>query len=57
VTFNPRSAAIGLTVAGTAAWGLSWLSELPFWAAFLIMVLALLFTGFVAEVEDRNGLG
>lgn len=32
---------------------MSWLSGLPFWAGFVIVAVALLINGAVAEVEDQ----
>lgn len=45
--------AIGLAIAAIIGALISWLSSLPFWASFTIVVVAMMLNGILAEYEDN----
>ena len=51
-TFSPKIALISLSVAALIALAISHWSGFPFWAAFLIVVGAMLVNGLIAQIED-----
>ena len=50
--FSPRHFLASLVVATIAALALSYLSGLPFWGGFAIVIVALLVNGWLATWED-----
>ena len=51
---SPKHLVTWLGVVAVVGLGLSYISGLPYWGAAAIVAVALVFTGFVAEVEDRS---
>ena len=45
--------AIGLAIAAIIGALLSWFSDLPFWASFIIVAVAMVLNGILAEYEDN----
>jgi hypothetical protein len=48
-----KYSAIGLAIAATIGALVSWLSSLPFWASFTIVIIAMILNGILAEYEDN----
>ncbi len=53
-SFSLVPALVGFSIAGLVACGFSYLTGLSFWAAFAIVVVAMLVNGFIAEIEDNE---
>jgi hypothetical protein len=50
---QPKLLAAFIVVCAVLSGLLVWLAGMPFWGAFLIVAVALVVNGLVAEVEDR----
>ena len=50
---DPKYTAIGLMIAAIIGALITWLSKLPFWASFMIVVVAMVLNGILAEYEDN----
>ena len=50
----PKPFAIFVVACAALGGLLSWVSGMPYWAAALIVALALMVNGLIAEVEDRS---
>jgi hypothetical protein len=52
LSFAPKPAIIGLSVATLIAWAISRWTSFPFWGAFAIVVGGMFINGIIAKIED-----
>lgn len=56
MSFKPKIFIAMLAVCAAIAGALSWLTGLKFWLLAAILVVAVLFNGLVASIEDKEAL-